>query len=182
MHVHPLIVVGGCPGPEEAWKAADGYADELVEAAHVYDYGGPLKDDGDSPLAGAALLAGTGAYRESVLHALAAEKARAREEWDVVRQALKVFADHEDPPGAEDIFRPRYKVGVGLAGIIRPGMDVCHDETFGRALWRAGRLGEILDGSPCADRFLYDRRENRQVPVADEKRPDVYAVLCDFHL
>jgi hypothetical protein len=182
MHVRPLIVVDGCGDADGAVRRAAYHARGLRRRPGLYDFGGPLEPGKDGAPEEIVMQAGKEPYRLGIEMALTTEKLLARECWDVLRQAVDVFDQLDGPPGLEEKFSVRYRAGVGMGGLVAAGTEVHIEKTFGQALARAKRLGDILDGCPCADRFLYDRRENDDVPAVEEKRPEVYAVRCDFHL
>lgn len=181
MHVRPYVVVDGCGNAADALVRTHIHTDGWLPPGGPYDYGGPLVPGRDGKLGDIAIPAGTPKYRGAVGSALEAERRAAGEQWEVLRQAMDAFGRSEAPPGLEETFRARYRTGLGLAG-LPAGTEIDGDETFSHALWRAGHLSDLLEGRPCASRFLYDRREQDTAPLLAEERPDVYAVLCDFHL
>lgn len=177
MHVYPMIVVDGCGSQDEAREKAQGRSEELAEAG-VYDYGGPMEETRNEPT---VLMAGTAEYREAVLDALETERGEIREYWTILKQAVKRFGDREHPPASEEIFKAEFEVGVGIAGLIESGTRLRREISFGSALYRAAKLDDLLRGAPSVARFLYDFRKDTKAAVADEAKPDAWAVACDFH-
>ena len=180
MHTHPLIVVDGCETPEDAVEMADLEADTILDHG-VYDCGGPVKPEdmaeGHSPV----LKAGTQEYHEAITACLNTQRSIEREHWTVLRQAIDHFKDRDDPPGTKESFGASYKVGIGICGLLEAGEEQKHAEEFGKALWRANQLFDLLDGQTTADHMFYDRRGDQSLPVIEDARAGVYVVVCDFH-
>ena len=179
MHTYPIIVVDGRDDPDDARERAGTFADQFVEAG-IYDYGGPI-DPAECPDEPTVYKAGTLEYRKALKAARETERRTTREYWTILKQAVDSFRRWEEPPNPNETFEAEFVVGIGLEGMVESGSRVRRNLTFGTTLWRAAKLNELLKGWPSTSRFLYDERERRNLPLADETRKGVYAVICDFH-